>query len=175
MEAINPRYPHWCRIIRKTSDDPLEDEEDFSPLDSDGDNANSVSTQNQDGDYDPLGSDDGESLNENGQQDLSSDEETETQGEPVEGSQMAVIYEGECRSYKINTTSDKGEVITSQRGLALPQNQDGWDALGVVPMEGDEIVVVHGKTFREYGRVIDKNVATANFAGTHLVWRYGRN
>lgn len=172
MGEVNPRYPHWCRIIRKTSDDPLEDEEDFSPLDSDG---NSGSSETQSDDYDPMGSDDDTPVNDNEQQTLSSSEETETQEEPVEGTQTTVIYEGECRSYKINTTSDKGEVITSQRGLALPLNQDGWDELGVVPMEGDEIVVVHGTTFKEYGRVIDKNVATASFAGTHLVWRYGRN
>jgi len=172
MGETNPRYPHWCRIIRKTSDDPLEDEEDFSPLDSDG---NSGSSETQNDDYDPMGSDDDTPVNDNEQQTSSSSEETETQEEPVEGTQTTVIYEGECRSYKINTTSDKGEVITSQRGLALPLNQDGWDELGVVPMEGDEIVVVHGTTFKEYGRVIDKNVATASFAGTHLVWRYGRN
>lgn len=172
MGEVNPRYPHWCRIIRKTSDDPLEDEEDFSPLDSDG---NSGSSETQSDDYDPMGSDDDTPVNDNEQQTSSSSEETETQEEPVEGTQTTVIYEGECRSYKINTTSDKGEVITSQRGLALPLNQDGWDALGVVPMEGDEIVVVHGTTFKEYGRVIDKNVATASYAGTHLVWRYGRN
>lgn len=172
MGEVNPRYPHWCRIIRKTSDDPLEDEEDFSPLDSDG---NSGGSETQSDDYDPMGSDDDMPVNDNEQQTSSSSEETETQEEPVEGTQTTVIYEGECRSYKINTTSDKGEVITSQRGLALPLNQDGWDALGLVPMEGDEIVVVHGTTFKEYGRVIDKNVATASFAGTHLVWRYGRN
>lgn len=172
MGETNPRYPHWCRIIRKTSDDPLEDEEDFSPLDSDG---NIGSSENQSDDYDPMGSDDDTPVNDNEQQTSSSSEDSTSSEEPDEGTQTTVIYEGECRSYKINTTSDKGEVITSQRGLALPLNQDGWDALGVVPMEGDEIVVVHGTTFKEYGRVIDKNVATASFAGTHLVWRYGRN
>lgn len=125
----NERFPHWCRIVRKSTEDPMEDESDFSPL--------SCSS--------PL-PDDGE-----------------------------VIYEGRCRSYKINTTSDKGDVITSQRGLSLPLNQEGWDMLGSVPCEGDEVVVVHSPRFREYGRVIDKNVATASFAGTHLVWRYVRN
>lgn len=145
----NPRYPHWCRIVRKKTDNPLEDEEDFSP-------------------FDPLASDSNDS-------DDSSAEETLTQNDSDENSQTTVIYEGVCRSYKINTTSDKGEVITSERGLALPLNQDGWDELGVVQKEGDEIVVVHGTTHKEYGRVIDKNVANASFAGTHLTWRYGRN
>lgn len=145
----NPRYPHWCRIVRKETDDPLEDEEDFSS-------------------FDPLASDSNDS-------DDSSVEENHTQNDSDTDSQTTVIYEGECRSYKINTTSDKGEVITSERGLALPLNQDGWDELGVVPKEGDEIVVVHGTTHKEYGRVIDKNVANAVFAGTHLTWRYGRN
>ena len=134
----NPRFPHWCRILRKNTEDPMEDEQDFSPLDE-----YIVPSDSSDS------SDDGDSA--------------------------VIIYEGECRSYKINTTSDKGDVITSQRGLALPLNQDGWDALGVVPAEGDEIIVVHGTSFKEYGRVIDRNVATADFAGTNLVWRYGRN
>lgn len=145
----NLRYPHWCRIVRKKTDNPLEDEEDFSS-------------------FDPLASDSNDS-------DDSSAEENLTQNDSDENSQTTVIYEGVCRSYKINTTSDKGEVITSERGLALPLNQDGWDELGVVPKEGDEIVVVHGTTHKEYGRVIDKNVANASFAGTHLTWRYGRN
>lgn len=129
MEVTNERFPHWCRIVRKTSENPMEDESDFSSFDFSA----------------PL--DDG----------------------------GVIVYEGKCRSYKINTTSDRGDVITSQRGLSLPLNQEGWDELGVVPSEGDELVVIHGKSFREYGRVIDKNVATASFAGTHLVWRYVRN
>lgn len=163
MSVTNPRFPHWCRIVRKTVDDPLEDEEDFSPLDG----------EDVDG-YDPLGSDNAQT-GTNGQQEVSQTEEADTDEDTVEGTQVTVIYEGECRSYKVNTTSDKGEVITSYRGLALPLNQDGWDELGVSPREGDEIIVVHGKTAREYGRVIDKSIATASFAGTHLVWKYGRN
>ena len=150
MELSNPRYPHWCKIVRKTFEDPMEDEDDSNPLDMDN--------------YDPMGSDDDTSDNEDANQE-------ETEG----GSQTIVIYEGQCRSYKINTTSDKGVVITSQRGLALPLNQDEWDSLGLVPKEGDEIVVVHGETFKEYGRVVDKNVATASFAVTHLIWSYDRN
>lgn len=162
MNTANPRFPHWCRIIRKTVDNPMVDEDDFSPFDSSDDG------------YDPMGGD--TAVIGNVQYDNQNvPEETEEEENPDEGTETTVIYEGPCRNYKINTTSDKGEIITSQRGLALPLNQDGWDELGVVPMEGDEIVVVHGKTFKEYGRVIDKSVATAEFAGTHLVWRYGRN
>lgn len=153
MEEKNPRYPHWCRIVRKTTDSPMEDETDFSPMEGE--------------DYDPMGSDSDSSV--------ISDSSTGSDDEKESGCQTTVIYEGKCRSYTVNTTSDKGEVVTSQRGLALPLNQDAWDELGVIPMEGDEVTVVHGEVFREYGRVVDKNVATATFAGTHLVWRYGRN
>lgn len=169
MGVENKRYPHWCRIIRKTTDDPLEDEEDFSPVDE----GYAQRVSGFDDDYDPLGSDSenvGEALHQE-----TSVEETPSQEESVENSQTTIIYEGRCRSYKINTTSDKGKVITSERGLALPLNQDGWDKLGRVPKEGDEVIVIHGTTHQEYGRVIDKNVATASFAGTHLTWRYGRN
>ena len=161
MEISNPRYPHWCRIIRKSVDDPMDDEEDFSPLESEED-------------FDPMGSD-GDSSDAGEQSDSFVSADDNERKDLEEESQITVIYEGECRSYKINTTSDKGEVVSSERGLALPLNQDAWDELGVVPMEGDEIVVAHGTTFKEYGRVIDKNVSTASFAGTHLTWRYGRN
>lgn len=82
-----------------------------------------------------------------------------------------VIYDGECRAYDKNTTTDKGDVITSYRGLSLPIDREGWQELGVVPKEGDAIVVDRGG-YKEYGRVIDKN--PANFRGTHLVWKYGR-
>lgn len=83
-----------------------------------------------------------------------------------------VIYSGKCRAYDKNTTSDKGEVLNSQRGLALPIDREGWIALGTVPREGDTVEVDRG-THKEYGRVIDVNAA--NFGGTHLVWKYGRS
>lgn len=158
MVESNPRYPHWCRITRQVVEDPMEDEEAVTPFE---------------GDYDPMGDDD-ENVNDNGTN-KSIAEDTETEENTEEGSKTTVIYEGECRSYKVNTTSDRGEVVTSQRGLALPLNQDGWDELGVVPREGDAIVVIHGKTHEEYGRIVDKNVANASFSGTHLIWKYGRN
>ena len=92
--------------------------------------------------------------------------------ETPEESEVTVIYKGICRAYDKNTTSDKGDVITSYRGLALPVTREGWLRLGVVPKEGDRIVVERGGN-DEYGIVIDKN--PSNFGGTHLVWRYGRN
>lgn len=143
MPVDNPRFPHYCRIIRKVNTDPLTDEEDFSPLGEE---------------YNPL---DGDA--EDGQQDTG---QSETAGETI------VVYEGECRSYAKNTTSDKGEVITSYRGLALPITEDGWKERDTIPQEGDEIAVDHG-SYIEYGRVIDR--LPANFHGTHLTWRYGRN
>lgn len=82
-----------------------------------------------------------------------------------------IIYEGKCRAYEKNTTSDKGEVVTSYRGLALPIDREGWKELGKVPREGDTVVVDRG-THTENGRVLDVN--PGNFGGTHLVWRYGR-
>ena len=114
MEAVtNPRYPHWCRILRKTVEDPMEDEEDFSPLESEED-------------YDPMGSD-SDSSDAGEQSDSSVSADDDKGKDPAEDSQETVIYEGECRSYKINTTSDKGEVVSSERGLALPLNQDACD------------------------------------------------
>lgn len=173
MSEINPRYPHWCKIIRHIDSDPLVDENGFSTIDEEKNENLEVLDDN----FDPLGSDDVEAVNANEQEqpEEMSAEDTEKEEDSDKGSQTVVIYEGECRSYTINTTSDKGEIVTSMRGLALPLNQDGWDELGVVPKEGDEVVVKHGSTHEEYGRVVDKNVATAKFAGTHLTWRYGRN
>ena len=155
MSEKNPRYPHWCRIIRKTEEDPMVDEDDFTPL--------------QEEEYDPMGGDEDEQ-HDSVSSDVPSEEET-----PAEDGQITVIYEGVCRSYKVNTTSDKGELITSQRGLALPMNQDMWDSAGTLPKEGDEVVVVYGSSLKEYGRVVDKNVSTATYSGTHIFWRYSRN
>lgn len=154
MQMIdNPRFPHYCRIIRKTSADPMEDEEDFSPLVAEDA-------------FDPMGTDDmGNSGVDDGNAALDSDD-------VGANSQSQVIYEGPCRSYAKNTTSDKGEVITSYRGLSLPVTERDWKTLGVVPQEGDELVVDRG-AFKEYGRIIDRN--PANFHGTHLTWHYGRN
>ena len=157
MSVTNPRFPHWCRITRKTVDNPLEDEGGFVPIEEE---------------YDPLGGDENENIND--EQQRNATEDTEAEENTDEGVQVEVIYEGECRSYEKNTTSDRGEIITSFRGLSLPVNQDYWTNLGFAPQEGDEVAVDRG-AYKEYGRVVDKNPATASFAGTHIVWRYGRN
>lgn len=86
-------------------------------------------------------------------------------------SEEIVIYEGSCRVYDKNTVSDKGDVVASYRGLALPIDRKGWIGMGTVPREGDTVLVDRG-THTESGRVIDVN--PANFGGTHLVWKYGR-
>lgn len=149
----NPRFPHTCTITRYADTDPMEDQPDI---------------------VDPIVDDDPmideepvyEEVTEDTEQENGENEDTEEE----EG--VTVIYEGECRAYDKNTTSDKGDVITSYRGLALPLTRDDWEALGVVPQEGDRIVVDRGG-YTEYGVVIDKN--PGNFGGTHLVWKYGRN
>ena len=86
-------------------------------------------------------------------------------------SEDVVVYEGSCRVYDKNTVSDKGDVVASYRGLALPVDREGWIEVGTVPREGDTVIVDRG-THLENGRVIDVN--PANFGGTHLVWKYGR-
>lgn len=92
--------------------------------------------------------------------------------DPMEDeSEGVVIYEGACRAYEKNTVSDKGEVLNSFRGLALPIDREGWISLGVVPQEGDSVDIDRG-THKEYGRVLDVN--PANFGGTTVIWKYGR-
>ncbi len=81
-----------------------------------------------------------------------------------------IIYEGICRSYDVQTTSDSGEVVTSNRKLALPQKQDEWTE-ETIPQEGD-IVVVSKFGFTEKGIVVDKMPTNL---GTHILWKYGRN
>lgn len=100
------------------------------------------------------------------------DEKTFSPIDAAVGDGVAVIYEGRCRSYDKHTTSDSGEVITSYRGLSLPVTLADWEALGESPREGDELAVDRG-TRVEYGRIAD--ISAANFHGTHLLWRYGRN
>lgn len=141
----NPRFPHTCRIWRVKEVGPMDDQPvGHTPV------AN---------EEDPMADEFGMSGTTGG---------SSAKVEPA----LSVIYEGKCRAYDKNTTSDKGEVITSYRGLALPITRDGWKALGDVPKEGDRIAVNRGG-YEEYGEVIDKN--PANLGGTHLVWKYGRN
>lgn len=81
-----------------------------------------------------------------------------------------VIYEGECRSFDFQTTSDKGDIVTSNRKLALPQKQDEWNE-NTIPQEGDRIIV-DKFGYKEYGIVVDKMPSNL---GTHILWKYGRN
>ena len=90
----------------------------------------------------------------------------------VDEDEEIVIYDGKCRAYDKTTTSDKGDVLNNFRGLALPVDRDGWIALGVVPREGDTVIVDRG-THEERGRVVDMN--PANFRGTHITWKYVRS
>lgn len=83
-----------------------------------------------------------------------------------------VVYEGVCRVYDKHTTSDRGEVITSYRGLAIPVDRNGWIERGIAPQE-DDYISIDREPMVEDGKVIDVN--PANFGGTHITWRYGRS
>jgi transcription antitermination factor NusG len=78
-----------------------------------------------------------------------------------------VLYEGKCRSYDHDSTSDKGEVITQVRDLALPVRQDEWTEDNV-PKKGDFVEVNKG-AFKEWGTVIDPR---PNNLGTDILFRY---
>ncbi len=146
----NPRYPHTCVIWRQIEESPLKDED----------------TQ-----YDPL-ADDNPLSDDEFVETVSSSSSSYSSSSSDEDTEKVIVYSGKCRAYDKHTTSDRGDVITSFRGLSLPVTRNDWEQLGVVPMEGDEIRVDRGG-YHEYGRVVDKN--PGNFGGTHLVWRYGRN
>lgn len=155
MKYDNPRYPHYCVITRQPQTDPMQDEvPENDPM---ADEEQIPDTQ--------------DSQEEEEEQEVTTSGETSQEESSEEEESVTVIYEGECRAYDKNTTSDKGEVITSYRGLALPVTKDGWIEKGVVPQEGDKVVVNRGG-YEEYGTVIDKK--PANFGGTHLIWKYGR-
>lgn len=163
----NPRYPHTCRILRVRETPPMEDQpfgysidEDTSPLEDSLNQSDVVEPADDDV---PTQDEEPQPPTEDGGED---------EGEPDPEADFTLIYEGECRAYDKHTTSDKGELITSYRGLALPMTREDWTKLGVFPLEGDRIIVDRGG-YVEYGQVVDKN--PANFGGTHLVWKYGRN
>lgn len=86
-----------------------------------------------------------------------------------EDAEGTVIYEGPCRGYEKNTTSIKGEVITTNRGLSLPVNRREWMERGMVPCEGDELSIDFGP-YQEHGMLIDR--MTANFHGSHFIWKH---
>lgn len=81
-----------------------------------------------------------------------------------------VVYEGICRSFNRDTTSDNGDVNASYRTLALPIKQDEWNEL-TMPREGDK-VEVYRNGYKEYGMVIDRRPGNL---GTHILWKYVRD
>lgn len=82
-----------------------------------------------------------------------------------------VVYEGICRGYDVQTTSDSGDVITSVRKLSIPVIQQQWSLSKPIPREGDMIELDRG-SHKEYGRVTD--IMSGNL-GTHILWKYERN
>lgn len=143
----NPRYPHWCRIIRYAATEPMEDQANV---------------------YDPMADDDplADDTEETGNADLA-------EGETAQDSLPTgakVVYEGECRSFNRDTISDNGDVVASYRTLALPLKQDEWTE-ETIPAEGDRIEVQR-IGYTEYGTVLDKRPSNL---GTHILWKYVRN
>lgn len=136
----NPRFPHTCRIIRPVTPEPFPDEPE----------SNSSS---------PF--DESDETQEN----------AEPQDVPSEsGDEGTVLYEGICRGYNRDTTSDNGDVHSSYRMLALPLKQDEWTQENI-PRAGDRLELQRFG-YAEYGQVLD---ITPSNLGTHLLWKYVRN
>ena len=152
-QITNPRFPHYCRIIRYVATEPMEDQANvLDPI----------------VDEDPMTDEDSDvsGTNENdGSNESSGSDEVDEQDEGKK-----VIYEGICRSYNRDTISDNGEVIASYRNLALPLKQDEWTE-ETIPAEGDKIEVERFG-YKEYGQVIDRRPSNL---GTHILWKYVRN
>ena len=126
MAVYNPRFPHYCRIIRYAVTEPMEDQGNVD---------------------DPLADEDVISDEVDGQ-----NEQSETpQDEPEK---ERVIYDGVCRSDNRDTISDNGDVIASYRTLSLPLRQQEWTE-ETIPQEGDKIELQRFG-YKEYGMVIDR-------------------
>lgn len=144
-QIYNPRFPHTCRIIRYSNNNPLIDQSDVE---------------------DPL-------IDDPMSDDSALDDEETGETEKVELDESVsgvVIYEGICRSDNRATTSDNGDYNVSFRTLALPQKQDEWTE-ETIPLEGDRIELQRFG-YKEYGIVVDKRPSNL---GTHILWRYARN
>lgn len=149
----NPRFPHTCRIIRPVIPEPFSDDpepESTSPFADDDEEEVSSQEPEQ-----PVES-------ETPSEASSEEEESEDKG--------TLLYEGICRGYNRDTTSDNGDVHASYRMLALPLKQDEWPD-GTIPRAGDKIIL-QKIGFTEYGRVLD---ITPGNLGTHILWKYVRN
>lgn len=148
MAIKNPRFPHYCRILRYAATEPMEDQSNV---------------------YDPMADDDPLSDELTEETDNAEQEEGDTDETNLPDG-VTVVYEGKCRSYNRDTISDNGDVIASYRTLALPLKQDEWTE-ETIPMEGDKIELQRFG-YKEYGLVIDKRPSNL---GTHILWKYVRN
>lgn len=144
----NPRFPHYCRILRYAATGPMEDQ----PTESNDD---------------PMTDD---SLTDETDETDNADQEYRDTAKTYLQDGVTVIYEGKCRSDNRDTISDNGEVIASYRTLALPLKQDEWTE-ETIPLEGDKIELQRFG-YKEYGLVIDKRPSNL---GTHILWKYVRN
>lgn len=140
----NPRFPHTCRILRRPESEPMTDQPGTVTDDPMTD--------------DPMADEEEQEVEQQNQE----------QQEP--SSEVVVLYEGVCRGYNRDTTSDNGDVNASYRNLALPLKQDEWTEQNI-PREGDKIEL-HKFGYTEYGQIID--IRPSNL-GTHILWKYVRN
>lgn len=126
MAVNNPRFPHYCRIIRFTEAGPMDDQSIVSETMLDDVTENCIGCTCSDCEC-PC-------------------------ADAGEGAK--VVYRGACRGYSRNTISDNGDVNTSYRWLSLPVTQDEWTE-DTIPLEGDK-VIVQRYGYKEYGLVVDK-------------------
>ena len=144
VRVNNPRFPHTCCILRRPESDPMSDQPGTVTDDPMTDN--------------PMADEEEQEIEQQNQE----------QQEP--SSEVVVLYEGVCRGYNRDTTSDNGDVNASYRNLALPLKQDEWTEQNI-PREGDKIEL-HKFGYTEYGQIID--IRPSNL-GTHILWKYVRN
>lgn len=122
----NPRFPHYCRIIRFAEVGPMEDQSNVGDTMLDDVNECCIGCTCSDCEC-PCDS---------------------------AGEGATVVYRGPCRSFNRDTTADNGDVNTSYRTLSLPTKQQEWTE-ETMPLEGDK-VVVQRYGYKEYGLVVDK-------------------
>jgi len=152
----NPRFPHYCRIIRYAATEPMEDQANvLDPMVDEYPMADEESEAN--------GNEENDGNNESNESNGSDEADEQDEG-------MTVIYEGVCRSDNRDTISDNGDVIASYRTLALPFKQDEWTE-ETIPAEGDRIELQRFG-YKEYGLVIDRRPSNL---GTHILWKYVRS
>lgn len=151
----NPRFPHTCRILRRPESEPMSDQPGTVTDDPMTDN--------------PMADEEEQEVEQQNQEQQTSEETSEKQSEEP-SKEVKVLYEGVCRGYNRDTTSDNGDVNASYRNLALPLKQDEWTD-ETIPREGDK-VELYKFGYTEYGQIID--IRPSNL-GTHILWKYVRN